>query len=206
MANAENVAESFVEFADTLVDTFDLMNFLRLVAVRCSVLLDVTATGILLSEDEAEPEIAAASSGRAGLLELLQVLTGEGPGLACLRTGDLVAVPDLTALTVAARWPRFAHESAGLGYLSVHALPMRLRGEVIGALNLIDDSRGPLTPPTLRMGQALADIASIGLLRARAVRDQRLRADQVRHAVELLRTTARNSEHRLTELGRFAGD
>ena len=46
---------------------------------------------------------------------------------------------------------------------------MRLRDEIIGALNLFHVDPGPLDENRLRIGQALADVATIGLLQQRAI-------------------------------------
>ncbi|WP_212017346.1 hypothetical protein [Catenulispora pinistramenti] len=42
------LVETFVEVADTLVDDFDVIDFLHQLARRCVQLLDVDAAGIML--------------------------------------------------------------------------------------------------------------------------------------------------------------
>ena len=77
-----------------------------------------------------------------------------------------MAVPDLAAAFE--RWPRFARAAWHCGFSEVHAVPMRRRSEVIGALNLFGTGVGAVDEDTLRLGQALADVATIGILQARA--------------------------------------
>jgi hypothetical protein len=104
---------------------------------------------------------------------------------------------------------------------------MRLRDDVIGALNLFRAQPGALDPADLRIGQALADVATIGLLQERSVRRGEIAAEQLQgalnsriiieqakgklaerlstdmdHAFALLRDYARNSNQRLTEVAR----
>ncbi|MGY0236178.1 ANTAR domain-containing protein [Longispora urticae] len=147
----------------------------------------------------------------------------------CFRTGAPVAAPDLDA--VAWQWPRFATDARAIGFESVHALPMRLRDDVIGALALFDTAPGALDADTLRLGQALADVATIGILQARAISHRESLADQLQTALNnriiieqakgvlaerrhldmdaaftLLRTTARSSSRRLSELARAVVD
>ncbi len=174
------LADVFVEMADTLVDDFDLLDFLHTLAERCVQILDVAATGILLTDGQGTPQIVAASSERTRLLELLQLQADQGPCLDCFRTGVPVSVADLST---AGRWPRFTAGATEIGFVSVHALPMRLRSDVIGALNLFDTRPGALDQDKLRIGRALADIATIGLLQQRAISRRTLVTEQLQAAL-----------------------
>jgi GAF domain-containing protein len=143
------LAEAFVELADTLVDDFDVMDFLHRVTVRCAEVLGVSAAGVLLTDQRGALRVAAASTEQTRLLELLQLQTDEGPCPECFHTGRPVAVADLSAAS--GRWPRFAAEARQIGFASVHALPMRLRTDVIGTLNLFGTRPGALDPDTVRL-------------------------------------------------------
>ena len=225
----QQLAEALVEMADTLVDDFDLMDFMHRMTVRCSELLGVSAAGLLLADQRGALRVVAASTERTRLLELLQSQTDEGPCPECFHTGQPVTVTDLAA--AAGRWPRFVAEAQGIGFASVHALPMRLRSEVIGALNLFDTRAGALPPNIIRLGQALADVATIGLLQARAISDRDTLAEQLQTALNsrviieqakgviaerrkldmdksfaLLRKTARSGNRHLSDLARAVVD
>src|SRR4051794_20028220 len=126
------LAEAFVELADTLVDDFDVVDFLHQVTVRCAQVLGVSAAGVLLSDQRSTLRVVAASTEQTRLLELLQLQTHQGPCPECFPPGRPIAVGDLS--TAPGRWPRFAAEARRVGFASVHALPMRLRTDVIGAL------------------------------------------------------------------------
>lgn len=151
---------------------FDLDGFLLLLANRCVRLLDVAAAGLFLIDQG-----RAASDERAARLEL----TEEGPGLESCRAGVPVVVPDLT--TVAGRWPRFTADARGAGYASAHAVPLRRRAEVIGALTLLRTETGELEKADARLAQAMADIATIGILQARTVRRHETLSAQLQHAL-----------------------
>ncbi len=216
------LADVFVEMADTLVDDFDVLDFLHTLTERCVQLLDVSAAGLLLTDGQGTLQVVAASSERTRLLELFQLQTDQGPCLDCYHTGTAVSVADLPA---AGRWPRFTAAAAEVGYVSVHALPMRLRSDVIGALNLFDSATGPLDADKLRIGQALADVATIGLLQQRAISRRDIVTEQLQTALnsrvlieqakgllaerlhttmtdafEILRSTARSRNQRLVDL------
>jgi transcriptional regulator with GAF, ATPase, and Fis domain len=221
------LAEAFVALADTLVDDFDVVDFLHELTVRCAQVLDVSAAGVLLTDQRGALRVVAASTERTRLLELFQSQTDEGPCPECFHTGRPVTVADLSMPTAARRWPRFVTAARQVGFASVSALPMRLRSDVIGALNLFGTEPGALDEDTTRLAQALADVATIGLLQARAIRERETLAEQLQTALNsrvvieqakgviaerrhidmdqsftLLRRTARTSNRRLSELAR----
>lgn len=163
--NSEQLSETFVELADNLVADFDVIEFLHLLTARCADLLEVEAAGVLLADPSGHLRVMAASSERVRLLELFQVQNDEGPCLECFHSGQPVGASDPGQIR--ARWPVFAAEAEERGFGAVQALPMRLRDEVIGALNLFGAPPG-LGPQDTRIAQALADVATIGILQYRA--------------------------------------
>jgi len=175
------VAEVFVEIADTLVDEFDLIEFLQMVTAHTSELADAHAAGLLLADHRNRLQMMAASSEEARLLELFQVQADEGPCQDCFRNGAPVVNADLTQ--AASKWPRFAPRAVAAGFRSVHAFPLRLRQEVIGALNVFGRDIGTMGDDDVRVVQALADVATIGLLQERAVRRGELLTEQLQAAL-----------------------
>ncbi len=178
----QQLAAVFVEIADTLVDDFDVIDFLQLLADRCVNVVDVSAAGLLLTDQRGTLRVVAASTEETKLLELFQLQADQGPCLDCIRTGNPVAVSDLSG-AMARRWPLFAPEARRTGFHSVHALPMRLRDEVIGALNLFHTEPGALPEDSLALAQALADVATIGLLQERVIRHGEILAEQLQTAL-----------------------
>ena len=178
---AERLADVFVEVADTLVDDFDLIEFLQMLTSRTAELAGAAAAGLLLADQQGNLQFMAASEEDTKMLELFQVQNHEGPYQDCFRTGRPVANADLGA--AADRWPVFAPRAAEAGFGSVYAIPMRLRTETIGALNLFGDGAGGLQPDGMHIVQALADVATIGLLQERAVRRGEVLTEQLQSAL-----------------------
>jgi transcriptional regulator with GAF, ATPase, and Fis domain len=174
---------AFVQLADTLVDDYDVAELLHQLAEDCVQILDVAAAGLLLSSQRGTEslQVLASSSEQTRLLELFQLQTNEGPCLDCVRTGQLILVPDLNTTTQ--RWPRFAPEALREGFVRVHALPLRLRGETIGALNLFGRDPGDLPEQDLLAARALADTATIGILQERAIRRGEVLTEQLQYAL-----------------------
>jgi transcriptional regulator with GAF, ATPase, and Fis domain len=162
------LSEAFVELTDTMVADFDVIDFLYLLTDRSVQLLDVSAAGLLLADPRGELRVVAASSEAARLLELFQLQNDQGPCLECFRRGQPVTAADLNA--EAGRWPRFTAAAQQAGFAAVQALPMRLRDQTIGALNLFRAAPGAFDPADVRIGQALADVATISLLQERSMR------------------------------------
>jgi GAF domain-containing protein len=124
----------------------------------------------------------AASDENTALLELFQVQNHEGPCLDAFNTAHPVVNADLAAAT--GRWPRFAPRATAAGFRSVHAFPLRLRSEVIGALNVFGaDTGSSLDDADVPIVQALADVAAIGLLQERAIRRSEILTEQLQGAL-----------------------
>ena len=175
------LSETFVELTDTMVADFDVIDFLQMLTDRSVRLLEVAAAGLLLADPRGELRVIAASSEAARLLELFQLQNDQGPCLDCFRSGQPVSAADLTA--EARRWPRFAPAARQAGFAAVQALPMRLREQVIGALNLFRTTPGAFDPAGIRIGQALADVATISLLHERGMRHSDALNEQLQTAL-----------------------
>ncbi|MGH3711820.1 MAG: ANTAR domain-containing protein [Pseudonocardiaceae bacterium] len=180
--DAQRLAETFVELADTLVDEFDLVDFLHILVDQCVILLDVSAVGLMLADATGQLQVMACSTESMRLLELFALRNDEGPCLDCFRTGAPVSHPDLAEAS--GRWPRFARAAIDSGFRTVHALPMRLRTDVLGVLNLFHTEPGQLQPPVTRVGQAMADVATISLIQERSLRHQETLIDQLQSALD----------------------
>jgi GAF domain-containing protein len=179
----ERLAQTFVELADTLVGGFDLMEFLHMLTERCVELLEVDAAGLLLADARGTLQLVAASTEQARVVELFQIQNDEGPCLDSYRTGQPVIVPDIAVADAALRWPRFTAAAREMGFAAVHAIPMRLRNQVIGTLNLFGSAPDGLDPAVARAARALVDIATIGILQERASREQGIVAGQLQVAL-----------------------
>lgn len=178
----ERLAETFVELADTLVTDFDTMDLLHRLTERCVELLGVDAAGLLLAESGTTLRLAASSTEHARVLELFQLQDEEGPCMESYHDGEVVTVADVSEEQQ--RWPRFAAAARELGFIAVHAVPMRLREETIGSLNLFHSTPTALDAATARVARSLADVATIGLLQERTVRRQETLTEQLRTALD----------------------
>jgi GAF domain-containing protein len=176
------LAETLVELADSLVDDFDVVELLTLLTDRCVEVLGVAAAGILLVSMQGELGVMASSDEATRVLELFELQCQEGPCLDCYRTGAPVVAADLT--TADGRWPHFAVESLRAGFRSVHAVPMRLRGTTIGALNLFGLGTDILDESDSRAAQAFADVATIAILQNRALLAAQVVNDELQHALQ----------------------
>jgi GAF domain-containing protein len=175
------LALALVEFADTLVDDFDLVEFLQKVTERTVELLEIDAVGILLAGPSGRLSLVAASTEKAQFLETIQLQKEQGPCLDVFATGALVICDDLTTEP---RWPRFVPAALAAGFRSVHAVPMRFRDQVIGGINLFRTVPGSLPGETLHYAQALADMTTIGILSERALRQADVVAVELQYALE----------------------
>jgi GAF domain-containing protein len=175
------LVQTFVELADTLVNDFDVVEFLHLLARRALEGFDAAEAGILLTDPAGTLHLMASSSERTRSLELFQLQNEEGPCLDCFKTGEAVTVQDLE-LEVG-RWPRFVPAARDAGFASVHTMPMRLRDERIGVLNVFGAHTGTITEAQVQVSRAMADIATIGILQQRAIHEAQVSMEQLQIAL-----------------------
>lgn len=223
MISTERLSDLFVEVADTLVDDFDVVDFLHNLTSHAADISGAAAVGLMLTDQQGHLQFMAASNSSGEHLELYQLQNSEGPCLDCFSTGQPVVNADL--VNTADRWPTFASRAIELGFQSVHAFPMRLREHTIGALNLFGTTDTRFDPSEVRVVQALADVATIAILqernlsRAEALTEQlqgaltsRIVIEQAKGAVAtragistdeafaFLRNEARSSRRRLVDV------
>jgi GAF domain-containing protein len=180
--SAQRLAKVFVEVADTLVDEFDLLDFLHMLTERTATLVGASTVGLLLADQHGRLQFMAASDENTKLLELFQVQNHEGPCLDAYHTARPVINADLRQ--AAARWPRFAPRATAAGFRAVHAFPLSLRKEVIGALNVFGtEVGGGFDDDDVQIIQALSDVAAIGLLQERAFSRGEVLTEQLQGAL-----------------------
>ncbi len=181
MTREQRLGRVFVELADTLVDDFDVIDLMHQLCERSVELLEADAAGLILADQRGVLQVMASTTEEARLLELFVLQNDEGPCLDCYTTGQQITNVDLGEFSQ--RWPRFHAAATAAGFHSTHALPLRLRGRVIGALNLFCAQRSTLTREDIELGQALCDIATVALLQERAIRSGEILAEQLQSAL-----------------------
>ena len=177
----ELLFEAFATLADTLVAGYDVVELLQSLVDYCQELLEIDSAGILLANDRGELEVVASTSEANTLVEIMQLDADAGPCMLSFRTRAVVSVPDVDV--DAERWPDFSATALAQGIHSVYAIPLRLRETTIGTLNLMRDSPGELNYQDVRAAQALADVATIGILQERTTRDAIAIRDQLQNAL-----------------------
>lgn len=176
------VTDAFVSLATSLADGLDVVDLLSGLAADTTRLLGVDATGMLLADQRGVLHVVAASSEATRDLEMFQLQREQGPCLDCYRTGAPVSVADLRAET--GRWPAFTSAAAEAGFSSVHAVPMRLRETVLGAVGFFGTTAGALGQDDLRLGQALAYVAAVALVQEQAAADTAIVNAQLQRALD----------------------
>lgn len=180
--NEQFVTDAFVELADTLASDYDIGDFLQLLVDRCGEILDVRACGVVLEGPGVGLQLAAANTEAMKALEDLELHALQGPCVDAYRSVEQVAAGDLREQ--ADRWPQVVPLAVELGLLSVHALPVALRDDCIGALNLYREGTGAFHQADIRLAQAFAHMTAIGVLQQRRFAVAEERAEQLQGALQ----------------------
>jgi transcriptional regulator with GAF, ATPase, and Fis domain len=180
-SRASTLADTFVMLADTIVADYDVVELLDRLVNACVTLFGVSAVGLLLDDQRGNLSVIASSSEESRLLEVFQLQNNEGPCLDCVRSGDPVSSDDLEADRE--RWPVFVPAAVEAGYRTVTAVPLRLRSQRIGGLNMFGVGGEAISEDDRRLAQALADVATIGILQRRSTHRSNVVAEQLQHAL-----------------------
>lgn len=174
--------DTFVDLADTLASDYDVIELLHKLVERCQEILKVDTGGVLLEGPEGDLRLAAATSEQMRALEEAELRYDEGPCMDAYHEGAQVMAPDLRQEEP--RWPHVVPHALDHGLLAVLAFPLRLRGDTIGALNVYRKQAGRFEDDDVRLGQAFADVAAIGVLQERKVTQAKRRASQLQQALD----------------------
>lgn len=175
------IGQLFVQLADTLTDDFDVVELMHRLADACLELLQVDMAGLALLDTRGRPRLLASSPDGAGDLEVFELQAEEGPCRDVLRNGRRVV--NITADQAQERWPRFTAVARAAGFRSTHALPLKLRENLLGAMSLHTATEEPLSAADLALGQALAHVAAIGLLQRHVIREPAILAEELQSAL-----------------------
>jgi GAF domain-containing protein len=173
---------AFVKLADTLIDDYDIVDLLHTLVEECTAIFDIKAGGLMLADSEGQLQLIASTSEQADLVEIMQLNAGRGPCVECFETGHPVAIADIA--NSGEKWPDFREEALKQGFRSIYATPLRLRGQTIGTLNLLSATVGELNERDALAAQALSDVATIGILQERLIKERGIVADQLQRALD----------------------
>jgi GAF domain-containing protein len=182
ISREERINQAFVKVADTLMDSYDVVDLLSTLVNECASLLGAQGGGILIANSLGELELIASTSEAAEFVEVMQLAAGAGPCVDCYISGTAVSVTDIEAS--GGIWPQFQGAALQRGFHSLHATPMRVRGQVIGTMNLLSTATGALSDRDAALAQALADVAVIGILQERSLRDANIVTEQLHLALD----------------------
>ncbi len=176
------LSAAFVKLADTLIAEYDMVDLLDVLVREATGLVDSDAGGLMIADSSGQLQLVASTSEEADFVEINQLNAGAGPCVDCFNTGTPVSVGNIAA--DGDRWPLFRDAAHERGFHSMHAFPMRLRGQVIGTMNLFSTTLGQLTDSDIAVAQALADVATIGILQERSIRDTSIVTEQLQRALD----------------------
>jgi PAS domain S-box-containing protein len=166
----------------TVVASLDLAVVLKRVIEEISALLGAEGVSVLLIEDHDELIFAATNSRSADLIGQ-RMPVGAGIAGEVIRSGQSVRVHDNTSQ---ARIYRDIDQAIGFRTESLLAVPLNLRGEIIGVMEAVHTRPGAFSSDDLRLLEAAATWATVAITNARLFETERRR---VQEQVALLEIT-----------------
>jgi GAF domain-containing protein len=182
MKRETELSRAFVDLAGALVGEGDILDFLYLLSDRTAAVLPVDAAGVLLAGDDGRLQLSAATDETGRLLKLFELHYQDGACIDAFTQRRQVIAEDLAAEVK--RWPAFAPAALDAGVVAVCAVPMRMRGHCIGSLAITREHAGPFAGEDVDTAQALADVATVGVLQERRLDEAEARARQLQHALD----------------------
>ena len=180
MSREQDLLSACVEFADTSDENFDLVDAAQRLTDRCVALVDASEAGIMLADRDGTLCLVASSSERMRLVDVFELEHHEGPNLDAYESGS----PEHRDMSAENAWPSLASRARAAGFASVSVFPLRLRAKTIGTLSMYSAAPGPMEADEQSLVQALADIATIGILSQRELGDGRIAVLQLEQALE----------------------
>lgn len=181
LTREQGILRAFAQLADTLVADYDVVDLLQNLVDLTSRFLGATASGVMLADDHGELDVIASTSEASRLVEVMQLSAYAGPCIESFETGAVVSVADIEQ--VPDRWQAFRDRALEQGFAAIDAIPLRLRAQTIGTLNLFRDATGDLPEDDLVAAQAFADVATIGILHQRSLAESDAIRQQLQFAL-----------------------
>ncbi|WP_320780181.1 GAF and ANTAR domain-containing protein [Streptomyces sp. CRN 30] len=169
MTREQRLLTAVLDAVGTLVDDYDLIDFLHALCDRCTELLGVSGAGVMLADRGGRLHLIAASDEHARLTHLFDRQFDEGPAVDAYREGRDRLGLRLGSPAVAAAHPLLAADARRAGFAVTHALPLRLRDRAVGALSLFDARDQDIAPDDARAARALADVTTLAVLQQRSL-------------------------------------
>lgn len=177
------LAQCFVALADILVADYDVVDLLNHLVESSVGLLDVSQAGLMLIDQHDALQLAPPRARRPGSSSYSRSKRSRDHA----SSASAAEPPSRWRTSIQAtrdRWPHFTDAATAAGFQSVHAVPLRIRDETIGGLNLFNSAQRPqLSSSEQQTAQALADTATIGILQQWSVHRSFHLAEQLQAAL-----------------------
>ncbi len=180
MQHEHVLASAVVELARAMVDEFDILDFLQTVTARTAGVFEGATTVLLLTDLRGALQMAAASGRAQGASQLVRI--ADEPSREAFLRGEPVTHGSLSP---SGAWPGSASAAAELGLKYVAVAPLRLRDRELGSLSILLGEEPVEHERQFKALEALAGIATVGLLQQQTARQRELLAEQLQSALDL---------------------
>jgi GAF domain-containing protein len=182
MFDQEMLTRVLSEFAHTLANRYEVSEVLYRLAEHVVEILGVEGTGVSVVDEDGQLRPVTGINELTTRLEAAEEQLQEGPCVDAFRDGEIVVVDDLDDF--AQRWPRWNSEARARGVQAVLGVPLRVREESLGAINIYSEERRSWSQHEIRIARVLSDMAASYVANASDLQQSRRTSEQLREALE----------------------
>ena len=177
-----SLGEMFARLADSLRPGYDVVDTLDLLVDAATKFTPAVEAGVLLVDESGGLHVAASTAERASDVEESQMGVDGGPCVDAIAAGTVVEVTDIGA--EGWRWPEFATTAQVRGFRAGLAIPLTLRTQTLGGLNLFSPDVGPMSDSGFAIASALAQVATIAIVQHRSISETGELNEQLQRALD----------------------
>lgn len=170
------------EFAHTLAGRFEVSEVLYRLVEHVIEILGVDGAGVSVVDEDGSLRPVTVPNEMTRRLEGVEEQFQQGPCVDAFRNGDEVVVSRLR--DHADKWPDWSGKADELGVRAVLGIPLVVRGEPLGAMNVYSLQERDWRPAEVRVARVLCDMAASYVSNASELDEARRTAEQLREALE----------------------
>ena len=166
--NNNSPIERLREISSWVSSVLDLDQLLELIIEKATIMMRAKASSLLLLDKRTRKlYFKVATGAKKEEVRKYEINLGQGIAGYVAEKGEPLLIQDVTKDP---RWYKKISESTGFETKSIACVPMKMNGDIIGVVEIIDKEDGsPIQPQDMRLLTVFADLASLAISNAQKI-------------------------------------